>query len=145
MLSRAQKLCHIRCSYQPVLLKERPPSRCRVQYREGQSPFSEFSFRRVKERPGDSSFAMRRLHEEVEDVAATRIERMRGVWGPVDLHQSDAADGVAGFIGDEAEVASVCEPRRQPLAERFGKGIQDFFRLACVFEHLAAMTADEIE
>ena len=70
---------------------------------------------------------------------------MRGVWGPLDLYQSDAADGLTGFFRDEAEVASVCETRRSPLAKRPGEGIENFFRLTCVFEHLAAMMADEIE
>jgi hypothetical protein len=32
-----------------------------------------------------------------------------------------------------------------PIAERSGKGMENFIRLACMAKHLAAMAADEIE
>ena len=86
-----------------------------------------------------------RFDENIEYVASTAVGGMGRMGRPVELQQTDAAHLPAMVFCDEAEIAAICQPRRELAPKRGRHAHKVGMRRAVLTEHLVAVAADKVE
>lgn len=69
------------------------------------------------QRSSDAAVAMRRLDEDIENIAALVLCRMGRVRWPVDYHQADPGDRHEIIFNDETKIRPADQSRLEPSEE----------------------------